>query len=82
MDNENLTDIFLCYDAQLTDRVRAFLEGEGMEVMVRDRSMKDFPTAAEAEQILAVPDANAEAARAFIKNAIDDEVIPDEGKVL
>ncbi len=82
MDNEKLADVYICYNAILTDRVRASLESEGIEVMVRDRSMKDFPSAGEAEKILAVPTEKAEQARTFIRGAVSDAVFPDEGRVV
>lgn len=83
-DTADMVDIYLCNDEQMADRVRALLEDEGIEVMVRDHASTAFPVSAGegAEQRIAVAASQETAARKILADAMTDGLLAGEGELL
>lgn len=81
---ENLRDVYTCYDDQLTGRVLELLEEAGIDALLRDRSSSTFPLSVgtQARQTIAVTDANVAPARLCIAAAIEDGVLTADGELL
>ena len=81
---DDLEDIYACYEEQQAERLTEVLEEEKVEVLVRDRTSPVFPTnlGKNAQRIIAVPTSEAAKARNVIKSAIADGVVPADGEML
>lgn len=82
--DEELHDIYVCYNGLEAGRIQAILSDEGIESLIRDRSVCDFPTPnnLESRQILAAYPSQEAQARDVIRQAIEDEVISADGHVV
>jgi len=78
--SEDLVDVFMCYDAQVAERVRELLQEAGTNPMLRDRSSQAFPTTVgtTGERAVAVPASQRETARRALEAALADSVL-DKG---
>lgn len=84
VDPADMVDVYACYDGQQATFAQQLLRDEGVESLVRDRASSAFPTTVgrSAERILAVhPDA-LEQARDILTRAVQDDVIPSDGRIL
>ena len=81
---EELHDVYVCYNGLEAGRIQAILSDEGIESMIRDRSVSDFPTPnnLESRQIVAAYPSQEEKAREIIRQAIADEVISPDGHLV
>lgn len=77
-------DIYVCYNGLEARRITGILEQEGVESLIRDRSVSDFPTPnnLESRQIIAAYPGQEDAARNIILQAIKDEVISNDGHLV
>ena len=80
----NMTDVYVCYDGRLAERVAELLVRDGIEVLIRDRTSSAFPTTVgeTAMQIVAVDEASRPRARELIKAAVADGVVAADGKLI
>ena len=83
-DNATLIDAYLCYDPLEAERIHGILEEHKLEIMVRDRSVHDFPThfGTDDRHIIAVAQHQLNEARIIITGAIEDEIITSEGSFI
>ena len=81
---DDMVNVYVCYNKLQTTRLADILHDDGLYVLVRDRRSSAFPTdiGETAQQIIAVPSPQTDRARELIGNAIEDEVVPDDGKML
>ena len=77
-------DVYVCYNGLEARRITGILEQEGVESLIRDRSVSDFPTPnnLESRQIIAAYPGQEDAARNIILQAIKDEVISNDGHLI
>ena len=82
--DESLHDVYVCYSGLEARRITGTLEQFGVESLIRDRSVNDFPTPnnLESRQIIAAYPGQEEAARNIILQAIKDEVISRDGHLI
>ena len=82
--DEELHDIYVCYNGLEAGRIKSILAEEGIESMIRDRSVSDFPTPnnLESRQIVAAYPSQEDKARNVILQAIKDEVISADGHLI
>ncbi|MBJ80498.1 MAG: hypothetical protein CMH60_04195 [Myxococcales bacterium] len=82
--DEEMLDIYRCYDHQEALRLLDLLETKNIEGLLRDRSTSAFPTSVgmTSQQIIAVLSSDQQEAVAAIKTAINDEVVSGEGVFL
>ncbi|MEM6730055.1 MAG: DUF2007 domain-containing protein [Myxococcota bacterium] len=76
--------VYVCYDSQVAERVTKLLEDVGAETRIDDHASSSFPTNAgtEANITISVDSTHVEQAKQLLRDAITDEVIPDEGHIL
>lgn len=74
---EDMLDVYVCYDVQLTDRLVMGLKNAGITPLVRDRIDHAFPTniGTTAEQRIAVPEHQHSRAHVIIQEAISDGLV-------
>lgn len=79
-----MIDIYACYDAQQLDRVLGILAEGSIEPLVREHASNAFPVSVglTAEKIVAVEETDADQARALLRTAVDDGVLPGDGLLL
>ena len=82
--DEDLHDVYVCYSGLEARRITGILEQFGVESLIRDRSVSDFPTPnnLESRQIIAAYPGQEDAARNIILQAIKDEVISADGHLV
>ncbi len=75
--SEDLVDVFVCYDAQVAERVMEVLQEGGVTPMVRDLSSQAFPTSMgrTGARNIAVPESQAEKARRLLADAEADGIV-------
>ena len=81
---DELHDVYVCYNGLEARRITGILEQEGVESLIRDRSVSDFPTPnnLESRQIIATYPGQEDAARNIILQAIKDEMISRDGHLV
>ncbi len=82
--DDELHDVYVCYSGLEARRITGILEQEGIESLIRDRSVSDFPTPnnLESRQIIAAYPGQEDAARNIILQAIRDEMISKDGHII
>ncbi len=82
--NDEMLDLYRCYEHQEALRLMDLLEEKNIEALLRDRSASAFPTSVgmTSQQIIAVTQSDREEAQALIKTAIKDEVVSAQGVFL
>lgn len=76
-----MVQVYVCFDAQLADRVTHLLREAGTEPLIEDHGSKDFPTnvGTESSKVVMVSEDHAELARKTLKAALEDGVLPADG---
>ena len=79
-----MVPVYVCYDAQVAERVTKLFEELGAETRIDDHASSSFPTnvGTESDITVSVDEGHVEEARALVRDAIKDGVIPDEGHIL
>ena len=82
--DEAMDDVYICYDAQLTDRALEVLEEAGIECLLRDRTSSAFPVnvGLAGQKVIAVPAHLVGQARTCLAGAVEDGVLSADGTVL
>ncbi|MDP7038880.1 MAG: DUF2007 domain-containing protein [Myxococcota bacterium] len=79
--NEEMLDLYRCYEHQEALRLMDLLEEKNIEALLRDRSASAFPTSVgmTSQQIIAVSQNDRAGAQALIEAAVRDEIVSSEG---
>lgn len=79
-----MEDVYVCYDAHLTDVAMEVLEEAGIEYLLRDNGSSAFPTNVGygGQKVIAVPAHLVGQARTCLLGAVEDNVLPGDGTVL
>src|SRR4051794_32288808 len=82
--NEDMRDVYGCYDAQELELAMEVLSAQGFDVLVRDTASSTFPlhVGMADRQRLAVAAHRADEARAHLAAAVEDGVIGAAGAVV
>ena len=82
--DETMDDIYVCYDAQLTDLALEVLEEAGIECLLRDHASSAFPTNVgfAGKKVIAVPTHLVSQARTCLLGAVEDGILPGDGTVI
>lgn len=82
--DEEMLDVYACYDAQELERARELLADRGLEVLLRDRGSTAFPTTVgmTATKLVAVRATQHKVALEVLRSAIADGVLVPEGHLV
>lgn len=75
--DEDMVDVFVCYDVPLADRMMLALRNAGITPLVRDHRDHAFPTniGLSSEQRIAVPATQQARAHAIVQEAVADGLV-------
>lgn len=82
MDDVDLTDVYAASSGVGAERIVLLLQAEGVEAEARESSVAGFPAAGTQSHLVIVPANQREQARALIKKAVEDGVLPGDGSFL
>lgn len=82
MDDIDLLDVYAASSQIAAERIVLMLQDRGLQAETRESSVSGFPSVGTARFLIIMPANQGEAAKALIQEAIDDEVIPQDGTFL